>query len=119
MALLLTLNCKIHRAHNHVREFSFSLAGLVGFDLHGKTVGIIGTGKIGRCTSQIFRGFSCQVLAYDSFPSEEWAAENQIRYSSLDDVLAQSDILSLHLPLTKDAHHLLNGRSLSPMKSGA
>ena len=119
VALLLTLNRKIHRAHNRVREFNFSLAGLVGFDLHGKTVGIIGTGKIGRCTAQIFRGFGCHVLAYDPFPSVEWAAENQIRYSSLDDVLAQSDILSLHLPLTKDTHHLLNGRSLAQMKRGA
>lgn len=119
VALLLTLNRKIHRAHNRVREFNFSLAGLVGFDLHGKTVGIIGTGKIGRCTAQIFRGFGCHVLAYDPFPSVEWAAENQIRYSSLDEVLAQSDILSLHLPLTKDTHHLLNGRSLAQMKRGA
>ena len=119
VALLLTLNRKIHRAHNRVREFNFSLAGLVGFDLHGKTVGIIGTGKIGRCTAQIFRGFGCHVLAYDPFPSVGWAAENQIRYSSLDDVLAQSDILSLHLPLTKDTHHLLNGRSLAQMKRGA
>jgi D-lactate dehydrogenase len=119
VALLLTLNRKIHRAHNRVREFNFSLAGLVGFDLHGKTVGIIGTGKIGRCTAQIFRGFGCHVLAYDPVPSVAWAAENQIRHSSLDDVLAQSDILSLHLPLTKDTHHLLNGRSLAQMKRGA
>jgi len=119
VALLLTLNRKIHRAHNRVREFNFSLAGLVGFDLHGKTVGIIGTGKIGRCTAQIFRGFGCHVMAYDPAPNVEWAAENQIRHSSLDDVLAQSDILSLHLPLTKDTHHLLNGRSLAQMKRGA
>lgn len=119
VALLLTLNRKIHRAHNRVREFNFSLAGLVGFDLHGKTAGIIGTGKIGRCTAQIFRGFGCEVLAYDPFPSVEWAAENQIRYGSLEDVLAQSDILSLHLPLTKYTHHLLNGRSLAQMKRGA
>ncbi|MCB1279351.1 2-hydroxyacid dehydrogenase [Prosthecobacter sp.] len=119
VALLLTLNRKIHRAHNRVREFNFSLAGLVGFDLHGKTVGIIGTGKIGRCTAQIFRGFGCHVLAYDPAPSVEWGSENQIGYSSLDDVLAQSDILSLHLPLTKDTHHLLNGRSLAQMKRGA
>jgi D-lactate dehydrogenase len=119
VALLLTLNRKIHRAHNRVREFNFSLAGLVGFDLHGKTVGIIGTGKIGRCTAQIFRGFGCHVLAYDPVPGVAWAAENQIRHSSLDDVLAQSDILSLHLPLTKDTHHLLNGRSLARMKRGA
>jgi D-lactate dehydrogenase len=119
VALLLTLNRKIHRAHNRVREFNFSLAGLVGFDLHGKTVGIIGTGKIGRCAAQIFRGFGCHLLAYDPFPSVEWAAENQVTYSNLDQVLAQSDILSLHLPLTKDTHHLLNEHTLARMKRGA
>ena len=119
VALLLTLNRKIHRAHNRVREFNFSLAGLVGFDLHGKTVGIIGTGKIGRCTAQIFRGFGCHVLAYDPFPNTDWGAGNQVTYSSLDQVLAQSDILSLHLPLTKDTHHLLNEHTLAQMKRGA
>lgn len=119
VALLLTLNRKIHRAHNRVREFNFSLAGLVGFDLHGKTVGIIGTGKIGRCTAQIFRGFGCHVLAYDPFPNLEWATANQISYTTFDDVLARSDILSLHLPLTKDTHHLLNERTLAQMKPGA
>ncbi|HBJ86719.1 MAG TPA: hydroxyacid dehydrogenase [Verrucomicrobiales bacterium] len=119
VALLLTLNRKIHRAHNRVREFNFSLAGLVGFDLHGKTVGIIGTGKIGRCTAQIFRGFGCQVLAHDPFPNESWAADHDVRYAAFDDVLAQSDILSLHLPLTKDTHHLLNERTLAQMKPGA
>ncbi len=119
VALLLTLNRKIHRAHNRVREFNFSLAGLVGFDLHGKTVGIIGTGKIGRCTAQIFRGFGCNVLAHDPFPNTEWAAANQISYTKFDEVLARSDILSLHLPLTKDTHHLLNERTLAQMKPGA
>ncbi len=75
VALLLTLNRKIHRAYNRVRELNFSLGGLVGFDLHGKTVGIMGTGKIGRCAAQIFRGFGCEVLAYDPFPQEEWAGK--------------------------------------------
>lgn len=119
VALLLTLNRKIHRAHNRVREFNFSLAGLVGFDLHGKTVGIVGTGKIGRCTAQIFRGFGCHVLAYDPFPNPEWAAANQITQTAFDEVLARADILSLHLPLTKDTHHLLNERTLARMKPGA
>ena len=119
VALTLTLNRKIHRAYNRVREFNFSLAGLVGFDLHGKTVGIIGTGKIGRCTAQIFRGFGCKVIASDPFPNEPWAAENQVHYAAFDEVLAQSHILSLHLPLTKDTHHLLNERTLAQMKPGA
>jgi D-lactate dehydrogenase len=119
VALLLTLNRRIHRAHNRVRELNFSLAGLVGFDLHGKRVGILGTGKIGRCTAQIFRGFGCEVLAYDPFPSLEWASENDVTYAGFDVVLEQADILSLHLPLTKQTHHLLNVDTLARMKSGA
>lgn len=119
VALLLALNRKIHRAHNRVREFNFSLAGLVGFDLHGKNVGIIGTGKIGRCTAQIFRGFGCRVLACDPFPDAEWAAANRIDLVGLDEALSQSDIVSLHLPLTRDTHHLLNASTLARMKQGA
>ena len=119
VALLLTLNRKIHRAHNRVREFNFSLAGLVGFDLHGKTAGIIGTGKIGRCTAEIFRGFGCEVQAYDPFPQTEWAAGKSVTYAPLNDVLEQADILSLHLPLTPETHHLLNTETLQRMKKGA
>ncbi|MBE2284829.1 MAG: 2-hydroxyacid dehydrogenase [Prosthecobacter sp.] len=119
VALLLTLNRKIHRAHNRVREFNFSLAGLVGFDLHGKTAGIIGTGKIGRCTAQIFRGFGCEVLAYDPFPQNDWAQGHAVRYTTFDEVLEKADILSLHLPLTPETHHLLNAGTLARMKPGA
>ncbi len=119
VALLLTLNRKIHRAHNRVREFNFSLAGLVGFDLHGKTVGIVGTGKIGRCAAQIFRGFGCRVLAYDPFPQVEWARESGVTYAALDEVVAGADILSLHLPLTPETFHLLNAETLGRMKHGA
>lgn len=119
VALLLTLNRKIHRAHNRVREFNFSLAGLVGFDLHGKTAGIVGTGRIGRCTAQIFRGFGCEVLAYDPFPQNDWAAGHAVHYTSFDEVLEKADILSLHLPLTPETHHLLNADTLARMKSGA
>jgi len=119
LALLLTLNRKIHRAYNRVREFNFSLAGLVGFDLYGKTVGIIGTGKIGRCTVEIFRGFGCEVLAHDPCPQEEWAQAHQVRYMALEEILPQVDILSLHLPLTPQTHHLLDGRTFSLMKKGA
>jgi D-lactate dehydrogenase len=119
LALLLTLNRKIHRAYNRVREFNFSLAGLVGFDLHGKTVGIIGTGKIGRCAAEIFRGFGCEVLAHDPYPQNDWAAANQVSYRELDAILPQVDILSLHLPLTPQTFHLLDERTFSLMKKGA
>jgi D-lactate dehydrogenase len=119
LALLMTLNRKIHRAHNRVREMNFSLAGLVGFDLHGRTVGLIGTGKIGRCTGDIFRGFGCRVLAYDPYPSTEWAIEKGVSYMPLEQVLAESDIVSLHLPLTRESHHLLNRNTLASMKHGA
>lgn len=119
LALLLTLNRKIHRAYNRVREFNFSLAGLVGFDLYGKTVGIIGTGKIGRCAAEIFRGFGCQVLANDPCPQEDWARAHQVRYLALDVILPQVDILSLHLPLTPQTYHLIDGRTFALMKQGA
>ncbi|MFK7849510.1 MAG: 2-hydroxyacid dehydrogenase [Akkermansiaceae bacterium] len=118
-ALLLTLNRKIHRAYNRVRELNFSLGGLVGFDLHGKTVGIIGTGKIGKITAQIFRGFGCHVLAYDVYPDEKWADEYGLTYRSLDEVLSAADVVSLHLPLTPDSHHLLNQETIATMKRGA
>lgn len=119
VALLLTLNRKIHRAYNRVRELNFSLGGLVGFDLHGKTVGILGTGKIGRIAARIFRGFGCEVLAYDLYPDEEWAEKNGISYREFGEVLSGSDVISLHLPLTNESHHLLNGETISKMKPGA
>ena len=119
VALLLTLNRKIHRAYNRVREHNFSLNGLVGFDICGKTVGVVGTGKIGRIVAQIFRGFEANVIAYDPFPSLDWAKERGVTYADFDSVLAQSDILTLHLPLTPDTHHLLNERTLARLKPGA
>jgi D-lactate dehydrogenase len=119
MALLLTLNRKIHRAFNRVREHNFSLAGLVGFDLHGKTAGIIGTGKIGRITAQILRGFGCEVLACDPFPDKEWALENGIRYADLDQLLAESHIVSLHMPLLPETHHLIDAARLRRIRPGA
>lgn len=119
VALLLTLNRKIHRAYNRVREHNFSLNGLTGFDLFGKTIGIVGTGRIGRIAAQIFRGFGCQVLAYDPFPAGDWAAENRIRYAPLAELLPASDVVSLHLPLTPESHHLLNRTTLAAMKPGA
>lgn len=118
VALLLALNRKIHRAFNRVRELNFSLSGLVGFDLHGKTVGIVGTGKIGRITAQIFRGFGCEVLACDPFPALDWAATHGIRYLDRDALLAASDIISLHVPLLPETRHVLNAQTLARMKPG-
>lgn len=119
VALLMTLNRKIHRAYNRVREQNFSLGGLVGFDLHGKTVGVVGTGKIGRLAARIFRGFGTRVLAHDAYPDEIWAAEEGVAYAGLDELLATSDIVSLHLPLFPETHHLLNAERLARMKPGA
>ena len=118
VALLLTLNRRIHRAYNRVRELNFSLSGLVGFDLHGKTVGIVGTGKIGRIAARIFRGFETEVLAHDPFPALDWATTHGVRYVDFDTLLAASDVVSLHVPLLPETHHLLNGQTLARMKKG-
>lgn len=119
IALLLSLIRKIPRAHNRVREFNFSLAGLVGFDLYGKTAGIIGTGQIGQITAQILRGFGMQVLACDPAPSSNWAADHGISYVSRDVLLESSTIVSLHLALTPTTHHLINNDTLKQMKPGS
>lgn len=117
ITLILTLNRKIHRAYNRVREGNFSLNGLLGFDLHGKTVGIIGTGKIGRIAGQILHGFGCEVLAYDPYPNQEFA--NQFAtYIEFTQLLARSEIISLHCPLTKDNYHLINQEAIAQMKPG-
>jgi D-lactate dehydrogenase len=117
IALILTLNRQIHRAYYRVREGNFALNGLLGFDLHGRTVGIIGTGKIGRLTGQILNGFGCRILAYDLNPDQEFA-EQYGEYVSLEDLLAQSDIISLHCPLTDDTQHLIDTTAIDQMKSG-
>ncbi|HSH14464.1 MAG TPA: 2-hydroxyacid dehydrogenase [Verrucomicrobiae bacterium] len=119
LALLLTLNRRIHRAYNRVREQNFSLNGLVGFDLFGKTVGIIGTGKIGRLAAQIFRGFGCHVLTYDTQTDPAWAQAQQVTYTDLNALLEQSDIVSLHVPLFPETLHLLNEQTIARMKPGA
>ena len=118
VALLLTLNRKIHRAYNRVRELNFSLSGLVGFDLHGKTAGIIGTGKIGRITAQSLRGFGMEVLAHDVFPAPDWAAPNGVRYVDLDTLLTASDVISLHVPLLPETRQMLNAATFARMKPG-
>lgn len=119
VALLLTLMRNIHRAYNRVREHNFSVTGLVGSDLHGKTVGIVGTGKIGRVAAQIFRGFDTAVLAYDPFPAVDWAQSTGVRYTDLSSLLAQSDVVSLHLPLTPQTRFLLNVETFARLKAGA
>lgn len=119
VGLLLTLNRKIHRAHNRVRELNFSLSGLVGFDLCGKTVGIVGTGKIGRIAAQIFRGFDARVLAADPYPDAAWAAARGITYTGLPELLRDSDIVSLHTPLLPETQHLLDAAAFARMKPGA
>lgn len=117
IALILTLNRQIHRAYYRVREGNFALNGLLGFDLHGRTVGIIGTGKIGRLTGQILHGFGCRILAYDLYPNLEFA-EQFGEYVSLEDLLSQSDIISLHCPLTEDNYHLIDAPAIALMKPG-
>ncbi|MBQ7000066.1 MAG: 2-hydroxyacid dehydrogenase [Oscillospiraceae bacterium] len=114
MALLLTVNRHTHKAHNRTREFNFSLQGLTGFDLYGKTVGIIGTGKIGRVFANICRGFGMRILAYDKYPDPDTGLD----YGELDELFAQSDIISLHCPLTEETNHLINADTISQMKDG-
>ena len=104
MGLLLTLNRKIHKAYFRTRDFNFSLNGLVGFDLHGRTVGVIGTGKIGQIFIRICQGFGMHVLAYDPYPVQDAG----FPYVSLEELLAKSDIISLHCPLTEQTRHLIN-----------
>ncbi|HKF06958.1 MAG TPA: 2-hydroxyacid dehydrogenase [Candidatus Sulfotelmatobacter sp.] len=120
VALLLTLNRKTHRAFNRVRELNFSLNGLVGFDLYGKTAGIIGTGKIGRVTGQILRGFGMRVLAYDPFPDHEWAKQTEVVYvEALSKLLHDSDVVSLHTPLTPDTKYTIREETIRLMKPGS
>ena len=118
VALLLALNRKIHRAFNRVRELNFSLDGLAGFDLYGKTAGIVGTGKTGRIVCEILRGFGMRVLASDPFPNREWAAQNRIEYVEMSILMKESDVISLHAPLTPQTDRLINAETLGQMKPG-
>jgi D-lactate dehydrogenase len=118
IALILTLNRKIHRAFNRVREFNFSLRGLEGFDLCGKTAGVLGTGKIGRLVGEILRGFKMRVLAYDPYPNSDWAARNEIEYVEMRALMEESDIITLHAPLTPQTDRIINHETLALMKSG-
>lgn len=116
LALILTLNRKTHKAYNRVREGNFSLERLEGFDLHGKTVAVIGTGKIGEVFARILSGIGCRVLAYDRYPNHELERQGVLQYSSLDDLWPQADIVSLHCPLTPETYHLINEDTLAQMK---
>ncbi len=118
IALIMALNRHIHRAHNRVREGNFSLSGLVGFDMHGKTAGIIGTGKIGKCVINILLGFGCHVLAFDKYPDKALEKRDGVKYVGLDALLRKSDIVSLHAPLTPETHHTINERTVKKLKAG-
>lgn len=114
MALLLTLNRKIHRAYNRTRDYNFSINGLTGFDLHGKTIGVVGTGRIGQVFIDICKGFGMKVIAFDPYPVQG----KDIEYVPFEEFCKQSDIISLHCPLTKSTHHMINKDALELMKDG-
>ncbi len=114
IALLLTSIRRIHKAYNRTKDFNFSLSGLTGFELYGKTVGIIGTGKIGNVFAKICKGFGMNILGYDKYPSPDFAGE----YVSIDKLLSESDIISLHCPLTDETEHLINHNTIKSMKKG-
>lgn len=115
VGLVLTLNRKIHRAYNLVREQNFLLTNLVGFDLHGKTVGIVGTGKIGSVFAKIMLGFGCSVLAFDPLPSAS-CSKLGVRYVDFDELCKQADIISLHCPLNNESRHMINAQTIAHMK---
>lgn len=116
--LMLALNRKIYRAVNRTREANFKLKGLMGFDMHGKTVGLIGLGRIAKCLAKILNGFGSRVIAYDTFQDEQFARENKVEYVPLEKLYAESDIISLHCPLTDDTKFLINSQSIAKMKKG-
>ena len=118
LALMLTLNRKTHKAYSRTREGNFALHGLMGFDMHEKTVGIIGTGKIARILIKTLRAMGMRVLAYDIYPDVDFAKETDIEYTSLDEIYRKSDIISLHCPLTKETEHLINHEAIAKMKEG-
>lgn len=117
VALVMTLNRKTHKAYNRVREGNFSIERLTGFELEGKTVGVVGTGRIGAIFARIMLGFGCSVLAYDNYPNKG-LIEAGVHYTGIEEVFNASDIISLHCPLTPETHHIINDRTLSMMKRG-
>ncbi|WP_067144849.1 2-hydroxyacid dehydrogenase [Pseudotamlana agarivorans] len=117
LALILTLNRKTHKAYNRVREGNFSLNKLIGFNLSNKTIGVIGTGKIGATFCKVLSGFGCEILAYDVYPSDK-LIEQGVKYVSLEELFKQSDVISLHCPLLESTKHIINKDSLKLMKDG-
>lgn len=117
VGLILALNRKIHRAYSRVRENNFALTGLLGFDLHGRTVGVAGTGRIGTCFARIMAGFGCRVLAADPYPNDECRATGAA-YVPIDELLVESDIVTLHCPLTPDTYHLIDRDRIAQMRDG-
>ena len=118
IALLLTSVRRTHKAYIRSKDFNFSLNGLTGVDLHGKTVGVIGTGRIGKAFIDICKGFGMKVLAYDKFPAKEIEDGERVRYVELDEIFEKSDVISLHCPLTEETHHLINEDALGKCKKG-
>lgn len=118
MALLLTSIRRIHKAYIRSRDFNFSLSGMTGFDLYGKTVGVIGTGRIGRVFIDICKGFGMKILAFDKYPAKDLDNGDSVRYASLDDIFEKSDIISLHCPLTEDTYHIIDSDALEKCKKG-
>lgn len=118
LALMLCLNRKIHRAYIRTRDANFSLNGFQGFDMCGKTIGVIGTGKIGKVVIGVMKGLGMNILAYDLFPDKAYAEKENIKYVSLDELYAQSDIITLHCPLTKETSYLICDQSIAKMKEG-
>lgn len=118
LALMLSLNRKIHRAYWRTRDGNFSLTGLMGFDMHGKTIGIIGTGKIAKILVRMLKGFGVRILAYDLYPDRKFAEEEGISYVTLDELYRESDIISLHCPLTEETRYMINKDSIEKMKDG-
>ena len=118
IALLLTSIRRIHKAYLRSRDFNFSLSGLVGFDLHGKTVGVIGTGRIGRAFIDICLGFGMNVLAYDKYPAADLQNDTRVRYVDLDTLFSQSDVISLHCPLTDETYHVIDQAAIERCKKG-
>ena len=119
VALLMSINRKTYKSYQRAKKYNFTLNGVLGFDVHGKTVGIIGTGKIGKCFANIMKGFGTEILAYDVYPDENAAKEIGYKYVSLDELLGKSDIISLHCPLTEETDKILNEKTFKKMKEGA
>lgn len=118
VALMLSLNRKIHKAYHRIRDGNFSINGLLGFDMHGKTVGVVGTGRIGKCLIAILQGFGMNVLAYDAHPDQKYAQKTGITYTSLDTIYKESDIISLHCPLNEESEYMISAAAIKKMKTG-